>query len=111
MTDPLYWGDLSIEERAATVVHLVRVEGLSYGQAAKLLTASRSAVAGALARAEGRETDETRQGRLRVTLERGKVSITKLKRLYRKPPHEAWTEARLTERWADRKARLARTRT
>lgn len=83
------WGDMEGHERELAALDLVRGKGLSYSQAARLLVASKGAIAGALSRAEGRETygkRMKREGRERRRAQSYAPSI--------------WSEQRLTEPWA-----------
>ena len=82
------WGDMTRIERARAVVYWCRKRGRSYGEVADMLVASRGAIAGALARAEGYQ--RRKPGR---------------KPGFSQPDKYAWTEKRLTEPWAQWAAR------
>lgn len=86
------WTSLTVAEKSALVIRLVRKQGLSYTQAARELGVTKNAVAGALGRAEGRETDKVRKARL--------VSQAGRKIGQRQHDKHQWSEENLSEPWA-----------
>lgn len=77
------WTSLTAAEKSALVIRLVRKQGLSYTQAARELGTTKNAIAGALGRAEGRETHKVRKARPG-----------------RRPTKHLWSEENLSEPWA-----------
>lgn len=86
------WVEMSASEKSAAVIRLVRKQGLSYAQAARELGVTRNAVAGALGRAEGRETNKVRKAR--------PVSQAGRKIGQRQHDKHQWSEENLSEPWA-----------
>lgn len=80
------WGDMTPLEQAKAATYLVRERGMTYAEAARQLTASRSAIAGALYRAPSTLKRSNAQKRGGETKSR-------------------WSEGRLTEPWAKWAAR------
>ena len=86
------WSSMTAAEKYEAVIRLVRKQGLSYPQAAAELGTSKNAIAGALGRAEGRETNKVRKAR----------SSGKAGRKSGAKQHERhlWSEENLSEPWA-----------